>query len=234
MHDFGSNIVPLSVVGMFLNYAGNHILHYISTVLKRKIFFPSHRVTSIQLLASGEVVTTTIRKQCIVTKNDQNGHTIFSEQEQTVIFRSKGIVLSNGGRQVLHPAFYKEWFPFLEPRKESVLMTSQFLKKECYKQTMEKINENKIKNIVIIGASHSGFSAAWLMLNGPATYNKNNVLSNPNKYSSMPEAPLKSIANCQECCTCSDTKKKKEPKCGCICKCFGFFAYKDWDFDYEN
>ena len=32
------------------------------------------------------------------------------------------------------------------------------------------------KNIVIIGGSHSGFSAAWLMLNGPATYNRNNSL----------------------------------------------------------
>ena len=29
MCDFGPNIVPLSVVGMYLNYAGNHLLHYI-------------------------------------------------------------------------------------------------------------------------------------------------------------------------------------------------------------
>lgn len=55
-------------------------------------------------------------------------------------------------------------------------MTGQFLKKDCFKQTMEKINEKKLKNIVIIAGSHSGFSAAWLMLNGPATYNKNNQI----------------------------------------------------------
>jgi len=47
MQDFAGNIAPLSVIGMFLNYAGNHILHYIHTVMKRKIFFPSHRVTGI-------------------------------------------------------------------------------------------------------------------------------------------------------------------------------------------
>ena len=29
MCDFGPNIVPLSIVGMYLNYAGNHLLHYI-------------------------------------------------------------------------------------------------------------------------------------------------------------------------------------------------------------
>lgn len=47
MAEFGSNIVPLSVIGMFLNYAGNHALHYIATVMKKKIFYPSHRVTGI-------------------------------------------------------------------------------------------------------------------------------------------------------------------------------------------
>lgn len=41
---------------------------------------------------------------------------------------------------------------------------------------MEKINSNKYKNIVIVGGSHSGFSAAWLMLNGPATYKRMNSL----------------------------------------------------------
>ena len=38
---------------------------------------------------------------------------------------------------------------------------------------MRRIKENKIKNIVIVGGSHSGFSAAWMMLNGPATYCRN-------------------------------------------------------------
>ena len=47
MQEFGSNIVPLSVIGIFLNYVGNHILHFIYTIMKRKIFFPNHRVTGI-------------------------------------------------------------------------------------------------------------------------------------------------------------------------------------------
>ena len=38
---------------------------------------------------------------------------------------------------------------------------------------MNKIKEQKITNIVIIGGSHSGFSCAWMLLNGPATYKNN-------------------------------------------------------------
>ena len=45
---------------------------------------------------------------------------------------------------------------------------------------------------------------------------------------------MKTMANCDECCTCTEAKKKKEPKCGCVCKCYGYFNYKDWGFDYEN
>lgn len=97
MKEFGPSIVPLSMVGMMMNYTGNHILSYIGTQLKRKVFFPMTKVTSIQLLANGEVLTTAKRTDCIIKKNPNNGHTIFSEQETTVTFRSKAIVLSNGG-----------------------------------------------------------------------------------------------------------------------------------------
>lgn len=38
---------------------------------------------------------------------------------------------------------------------------------------VEKINEKKMKKIVIIGGSHSGFSAAWMLLHGPADMMKN-------------------------------------------------------------
>ena len=99
MEEYGQNIVPLSVVGMFMNYTGNHILHYISTVMKRKVFYPSHRVTGIQLLISGEVLISTIKTQMMVKKNENNGHIVISEQEQAVQFRSKAVVISNGGRQ---------------------------------------------------------------------------------------------------------------------------------------
>tara|TARA_B110000305_G_C19375696_1_gene606834 strand:- start:499 stop:831 length:333 start_codon:yes stop_codon:yes gene_type:complete len=110
--------------------------------MKKKVFYPSHRVTGIQHLLNGDVLVTTIKKQCVVKKNDQNGHIVFSEQESTVQFRSKAVVISNGGKQVLHPSFYKEWFPFMAERKERVIMSDDFLRRECYLSTMELIRSN--------------------------------------------------------------------------------------------
>lgn len=78
-----------------MNYAGNHMLHYISTTLKRKIFFPLHKAVSIQLLSNGEILTTTKRTDCLIKRN--GSHIRFLEHETTVQFRSKAIVLSNGG-----------------------------------------------------------------------------------------------------------------------------------------
>jgi hypothetical protein len=46
---------------MILNFAGNHLLHYIHTIHRRKIFFPMHKVTAISLLQNGEILTTAQR-----------------------------------------------------------------------------------------------------------------------------------------------------------------------------
>ena len=64
---FGSNIVPLAVVGQFMNNAGNHMLNHISNnILKncepkaRQVFFPKHEVLSITLLDDGDILTTAL------------------------------------------------------------------------------------------------------------------------------------------------------------------------------
>jgi hypothetical protein len=99
---------------------------------------------------------------------------------------------------------------------------------------MQKIKDNNYRNIVIVGGSHSGFSCAWMILNGPATYKRNNSL-NHTSHTTFPDAPLKNIPNCDDCCTCDEAKRKKDPKnCSCQCTCVGYFSYKDWEFDYEN
>ena len=82
-------------------------------------------------------------------------------------FRSKAVVLSNGGEQNIHPDFYN-WFPFLKTRTEDVLLSDYVLQKEGYMETVERIKNLNKKKIVIIGGSHSGFSTAWILLNGPA------------------------------------------------------------------
>jgi len=39
----------------------------------------------------------------MIKRNLTSGHTVFYDQETVVSFRSKAIVLSNGGFQLLHP-----------------------------------------------------------------------------------------------------------------------------------
>lgn len=53
MKEFGQNIVPLTMVGMLMNYAGNHLLHYIFQQYNQRVFHPGHQVISIQLLDNG-------------------------------------------------------------------------------------------------------------------------------------------------------------------------------------
>lgn len=98
------------------------------------------------------------------------------EHQTFVQFKSKQIVLSNGAHQSLHPLFYRKWYPSMDTpeRRARVILSDDFLKIDRYKEIMRKICDEKISNIVIVGGSHSGFSCAWLMLNGPASYKYNN------------------------------------------------------------
>jgi hypothetical protein len=102
--EFGPSLIPLSAVGMIFNFTGNHLLQYIHAVMRRKIFYPCHTVTSIQLLASGEIMTTSTRKDVkIVLKEGGGGGSTGSYEtivqgETKVVFKSKAIVVSHGGR----------------------------------------------------------------------------------------------------------------------------------------
>ena len=60
-----------------MNYAGNHLLHYIYITYKQKIFYHSHKVTAVQLLANGEFLTTAIKSYTIIKKNETNGNLTF-------------------------------------------------------------------------------------------------------------------------------------------------------------
>ena len=82
-------------------------------------------------------------------------------------------------------------------RQDRVVLSDQFLRKDGYLETMKLINQNKFKKIVIIGGSHSGFSVAWLMLNGPATYNRNNSLGDKTANYKLPETLPKPNPNCK-------------------------------------
>ena len=112
---------------------------------EKQFFHPGHKVLTISLLENGDILTRAEHK-CKV-----------------IIFVSKRIVLSNGAKQVLHPNFWTEWFPDCT----KVVLSNFFLSKSGYKQ-----NVSEPKKVTIVGASHSGFSCAWLFLNGPKKCHK--------------------------------------------------------------
>ena len=63
---------------------------------------------------------------------------------------------------------------------------------------MKKI-EDRPKKIVIVGGSHSGFSCAWMLINGPASH-VNNAAKLELKRAHL--VPKKAIKLCTECCRC--------------------------------
>ena len=79
------------------------------------------------------------------------------------------MIIGAGAKQGFHPKIF-EWFPNLQPDK--LLPSDSFLQRSVFVQTVQKLRALKRKpKVVIIGGSHSGFSCAWLLLNGPAMYN---------------------------------------------------------------
>lgn len=42
--EFGPSCMPLSSIGMILNFAGNHLLYYCWQVFKRRLFYPMTKV----------------------------------------------------------------------------------------------------------------------------------------------------------------------------------------------
>jgi hypothetical protein len=56
---YGKQVVPLPLVGHFLNFVGNNLLNYIYQVFstnekQNRIFYPMHKVEQIQLMSNGE------------------------------------------------------------------------------------------------------------------------------------------------------------------------------------
>ena len=114
----------------------------------------------------------------------------------------------------------------MKAKKERVILSDKFMRRDVFKKTMEKIKREGIKNITIIGGSASGWSTAWLLLNGPANFQHNNSIKSKPK--NFPKANCNSIPGCRYCCFCN-----RKNTCKCVCACFGDFKYKDWDFDYS-
>ena len=86
------------------------MLKFIDAVYGKRVFFPLHKVVSINLMTNGDMVTTAIRKEVSIVLDpnrkqymDQPGYKMIIHAESTITFRSRAVILSNGGSQNLHP-----------------------------------------------------------------------------------------------------------------------------------
>jgi hypothetical protein len=59
-------------------------------------------------------------------------------RKEEVHFRAKSIVLAPGGKQILHPQFFN-WFPKMIDKRDQVITSDYFLKKEGYIKTMTSL-----------------------------------------------------------------------------------------------
>jgi hypothetical protein len=73
-------------------------------------------------------------------------------------------VIASGAQQSIHPDF-EAWFP---NQSHKCVTSDNFIKRENFNNYISKLKPNS--HVVIIGGSHSGFSCAWMLLNGAAIH----------------------------------------------------------------
>ena len=141
--------------------------------------------------------------------------------------RSKAVVILNGGK----PSIPRDIFNNVA--NEKLITADYMLRRKGYETFMENLTKNPTKRkIVIIGGSHSGFSCAWMLVNGPAVYNhnKNGCKLVFDKPPSGNVYKCKNPNDCQSAILDSYTKSdaKSTPT---ECHCFGAFDTDDmWGF----
>lgn len=182
--------MDLGIVGHFLNHVGNNLLSYIQQSSQKKIFMPKTKALSIKLLDQASLLVRVEKTEFSLREVKDGDKTTLELQTGNTSqfsFKAKAVVICNGAVQKEHPDFTK-WFP---DSLHKLVLSDDFLKKEAFSLQCKRLAEQpaKKKIITIIGGSHSGFSCAWMLLNGPASQQP-------------PEVPLKRAKNCSDCCNC--------------------------------
>lgn len=106
----------------------------------------------------------------------------------------------------------------MKGREERLLLSDEFLSRHHFLRLLKVIKDSGAKTITIVGGSHSGFSCAWLLLNGPATYKQ---LKSRNWEGGFPKMKIYQNKNCTNC----------EGECICLAS---KFTGPDFDFNPET
>jgi len=168
---FGGSQAPLSLIGTFLNVAGNHLLYHAHQVMRKRIFYPRHEVKSVSLKNNGDII--------VVTKNHK--------RDINVTFRAKAVIMANGGVPSMPPMVPMK----LGVDKEKIVLGDDFLKRDRFMAGIEMLKQKRSPKVVIIGGSHSGFSAANMLIHGPNLWNHNKGRKKKLEFTTFPNHNLK-------------------------------------------
>jgi hypothetical protein len=204
----GNRPAPLGLVGYYLDCLGNFIVHHVKHKYKKLILLNETEVKSIKMYNNEEFGILIEKKQqgtvdCNTDNNEINSNINNSScNSNTNVLKARCLVLSSGAKQSVNNEYYDK---LLKLKGENCVFTSDFaLQNEGYLKLKEKL-KNTQKKVVIIGGSHSGFSCAWILLNGPARFET--VIG-------QKEYEVKRELNCM--------------KCSQTCKCYGEVKKRLW------
>jgi hypothetical protein len=207
----GSKPGPLPLIGNFLDCVGNFICDYIFKNYGKKIILLNSEVVSITVDKANLRKITDFSYEIVVKRklfSDNKYDPSLGVKFENINIKSKFLILASGAKQKFDQNLKKELLTYINQKdfyhSDYILQESGYFNlvnnlNNCPKSTS---SSNSVKKVVIIGGSHSGFSCAWILLNGPADipYNMRNFLSN-NSDSNCVNYKTKINPRCEKCKT---------------------------------
>lgn len=215
--NIGSKVTPLNLAGEFLQSAGNSYLSFIKKTFQKSIFFGETEVLSIK------------------QHNSPIQYEVSCVRRNTkYIIKSKTIVLASGAKQrfdqkiknqilneIPQEAFFNSDYVLQEDGYDKLYKYLATQKAKIERKMSNSSNNKKLK-VVIIGGSHSGFSCAWILLNGYSRYSSQKNASKYKPKDNLENNTTTSIkTNFQLSCNCLNYYKDK-------CMCFGEVKDMNW------
>jgi len=198
----GNKCGPLTLVGYFLDCVGNFISEFINKKFNKEILMNKTEVKSIKMLKKDEIILN-------VTRNEN----------ENISIKTKYLVMATGGKPRIPKNIDKILITMKDPN--DFYFSNNILQEFGYRDLIEKLKgkSNIKRKIVIIGGSHSGFSSAWILLNGASEY----TLSN--NYGNYKPGMRK---ECEECKRYPFNEGKELEQKECIC--YGRVSNKKWGY----
>jgi len=189
--NIGSKIAPLSMIGNFLDCVGNALTYYIYNKFHKKILMNHCEVLKINVDQDKCFETDNLKIKDLHNSKDypyeifiekrlkhfnnnyQNSNNTYTNNNNCreineiikhYTLKSKLVVMASGAQQKFDDKLKQEILKQLSP--SDFFHSDYVLQENGFNHLINNLKLKEKKRVVIIGGSHSGFSCAWLLLNG--------------------------------------------------------------------